>query len=265
MYREIVFRAGETEFRDTVLTMNEFVSIRKKWQQYVPDRWWGDSIDVRFCLINQLRQLQGKRLLDIGCNIGFMLTELAPSNEKHGFDLELNLLQTAKSLNPSAILLAASMFEAFPYHEQSFDVVIMANVMPYFEISCKSLTKEQHKKHVFAEVQRVLKPGGKLFLTTPNGDNFCYRHTRKAHLADVQEALQDFSQVNIYGWNPLPSPIFLLPNSLTRRIPRKYYKYLFIPSPLLARIPYMMELLKSLMTKHSMTRRAKAFYVECVK
>ena len=193
--------------------MNELVRVKKKWMKYAPHQWWGDSIDVRFYLMSQLKELQTKRILDVGCSIGITLTELDSSNEKYGIDIDSEVLQKARRLNSDAHFLLGSFFDGFPYRDKSFDVVIMANVMPYHEICSLSLEKEVQKNTVFNEIYRVLKPGGKLFLTTPNGEYCCYLRTQKIHLAELQHDLTGFKHVEIYGWNPLPSFVFFLPNS----------------------------------------------------
>lgn len=245
--------------------MNEFRRIKKKWQEYAPHQWWGDSIDVRFYLISQLKSLRNQRVLDVGCNAGLMLSELDGSNVQYGFDIDFEVLRIARTVNPQSHLLNASLFDSFPFQDQSFDIVIMANVMPYHEILDEKTNKEEQKAKVLNEVFRVLKPGGTLFLTTLNGKHFCYRHTRKIHLPELVDAFKCFEKVQIYGWNPLPSLVFFLPVFLKSRIPPKYHKYVFVPSPLLARIPYMMSILRYLMPKKGLLRQAKAFYVECEK
>jgi SAM-dependent methyltransferase len=209
--------------------------------------------------------LRQQNVLDVGCNIGLMLTELDASNRKYGFDLNLMVLKRAKELNPAAIVSRSSLFAGLPYQTACFDAVIMANVMPYHEVLDASLDQTEQKTRVFQEVYRILKPGGKLFLTTPNGAHFCYLNSRKIHLAELQRVLGRFRQIKIYGWNPLPPMVFFLPVNWQKRIPPQYHKYVFFPSPLLARVPGMMKLLRYLMLKKSLLKNAKAFYVECEK
>jgi SAM-dependent methyltransferase len=245
--------------------MNDLLRIKQKWMTAAPHQWWGDSIDVRFYLITQLRKLRNQKVLDVGCNIGMMLAEIDPSNRKYGFDINAEVLKRAQKLNPAASFVQSSLFEVFPYHDASFDIVIMANVMPYHEVLSPSLEEEEQKTRVFQEVYRILKPGGKLLLTTPNGEHFCYRRSRKIQFTELQRVLAHFHAINIYGWNPLPSFVFFLPTRWQKRIPLPYHKYLCIPSPILARIPGMMGVLRYLMTKKCLRRTSKAFYVVCKK
>ena len=245
--------------------MNEFVRIKQQWLQHTPRQWWGDDVDVRFYLLARLKHLRNRCILDVGCNAGLVLSELDASNVKYGFDLNDALLPVAQSLNPGAVLAQSSCFEGFPYQDQSFDVVIMANVMPYHEIAHASLPPQAQKAHVLNEVYRVLRPGGKLLLTTPNGEHPCYAHTRRIQVTELQQDLRRFGRVHISGWNPLPCVMGFLPRSWQRRIPPRYHKYLFLPSPLLARLPGIMPLFQWLMRKKFLRNHAKAFYVECEK
>lgn len=245
--------------------MNTFLNIKRRWMQIAPDLWWGDSIDVRFYLISQLRKLRQQRVLDVGCNIGMMLNELDVSNIKHGFDIDRQVLRNAQTLNPTGRFVRCSLFAPWPYAEQSFDVVVMANVMPYHEVCTPLLEEAQQKTHAFGEAYRVLKTGGRLFLTTPNKEHLCYKTSRKSTIFELELALQHFQNIQIGGWNPLPSLVWFLPDPLTLRIPRQYHKYLLFPSPIAARMPGMMPILIYLMRKKSLRRKAKAFYVECQK
>jgi SAM-dependent methyltransferase len=245
--------------------MNELPGIKKRWLSYTPHELWGDSLDVRFYLLARLKKLRKRQILDVGCSIGMVLSKLDTSNIKCGFDMNCQALTLARDRNPTAYFLKSSLFEGFPYQDNSFDAVIMANVMPYHEIVSESLEKAVQKKTVFSEVYRVLKPGGTLFLTTPNGEHLCYRHTQRIHLSELQHDIESFRNVRIYGWNPFPSFIFFLPDTLKRCIPIRYQKYLFMPSSVLAKFPYMMDILQYLMTKKSLLKKAKAFYVECEK
>jgi len=138
--------------------MNDLRRIKQKWMALAPQQWWGDSIDVRFYLITQLRRLHGQTVLDVGCNIGLMLTELDVSNCKYGFDLNAAVLQRAQALNPTAVLLKSSLFAGFPFRTECFEAVIMANVMPYHEVLDTALDKAEQKTRVFQEVYRILKP-----------------------------------------------------------------------------------------------------------
>ena len=247
--------------------MNDLRRIKQKWMALAPQQWWGDSIDVRFYLITQLRRLHGQTVLDVGCSVGMILSEIDSSNRKYGFDIHYGILTKAQKLNPDAHFAACSALDYFPYQPDSFDVVIMSHVIPYYDyrVPFSLLPKHAQIANVFAEIHRILKPKGKLLLTTPNGEHFCYQQAEKIRFAELQHVLARFRQVRIYGWNPLPPFVFFLPHGWQQRIPPQYHRYLFLPSPVLARIPGIMNVLRYVMTKKGLLKTAKAFYVECEK
>lgn len=113
--------------------------------------------------MTQIKKLTHTHILDVGCGRGITLSELDSSNTLYGFDLNMDALLTARSINPTASLLVCSLFARFPYQDESFDAVIMANVIPYYDFPCQHLDKDQQIAHVFTEVRRILRPGGKLF------------------------------------------------------------------------------------------------------
>ena len=144
------------------------------------------------------------------------------SNELHGFDIDEFCVDEAKKLNPSANILQASM-EKLPYEDDSFDVIIMSNVFPYYEIIVEKDKKETFISNTFNEVRRVLKKDGILYLTTPNGNSVHYKN-RKATLNDIQESMKGFI-LDVKGWNNLKP---LLPAFVNKR-------YRFIPAKILCK------------------------------
>jgi ubiquinone/menaquinone biosynthesis C-methylase UbiE len=208
--------------------------------------------------VSELKALRNQRVLDIGCSIGMMLSELDESNEKYGFDINEQAIRRAQELNPDAQLFCHSMFDRFPYSDDMFDSIVVAHVWkPY----------NDQDRIALGEIYRVLKPGGTLYLTMTNKNHVMERHSypKGIFYGELARALQIFKHVMIYGWNPLPSFVFFLPKRLTDKIPTPYWKFLFIPSPLLARIPYIMDLFRWLMTKQWLLKYSKALYAVAIK
>jgi ubiquinone/menaquinone biosynthesis C-methylase UbiE len=97
------------------------------------------------------------RVLDIGCGAGNFLAQI-PISQKIGIDIAPTQLQFAKESTGADVLMADA--GKLPFRAASFDVVFCSEViehMPYASAE-KMLT----------EIHRVLKPQGKLILTTPN-------------------------------------------------------------------------------------------------
>ena len=207
---------------------------------------WGDRLDVRFYLAERLKRLQGKKILEIGCGWGFVLREVPDSNEKYGVDLDARRLATAKELVPGAVLKHASMY-SLPFKNGFFDAVIMANVIPHVDFHAEG-NREKNQRKAFSEAARVLKKGGVLYLTAPNGAWFekigVYGKLERWRL---EKLLQPYFDFEIGGWNPFPS------------YPR------FIPSRVLKKVPLWFELLKTLCGKGLFSRTSKFFYTEAVR
>ncbi len=186
-----------------------------KWKTHHPKGWWGDHLDVRFYLISRLKRLHGKKILDVACNAGVLLSEIPDDNLKFAFDLDSVALRIAKKLNPKAHLKKASMFK-LPYPGKSFDVVVLANVLPGADFEVPKGQRAKLQKRLIAEVTRVLKKNGSLYLSTPN--HAYYRGGLKERYWELEELLEGF-EYNLQGWNPFLRFPFFLPARVLSWIP----------------------------------------------
>jgi SAM-dependent methyltransferase len=122
-----------------------------------------DPIDTPWHVmaIPQLPPLEGLRVLEIGCGRGGFSRYLA----SEGADL------VAADLSPAAVDMASrrlephdsaeavvASIEAIPYQRDSFDLVV----------SLDTIEHVPHPTRAVAELIRVLRPGGRLVLTTNN-------------------------------------------------------------------------------------------------
>ncbi|MBI5035934.1 class I SAM-dependent methyltransferase [Candidatus Micrarchaeota archaeon] len=212
--------------------------IHDKWMKHFPKGWWGDWLDVRFYLAGRLQRLHDKKILDIACNAGMVLSEIPEDNQTYGIDLDAKALKAAKAIAPKAKTKKASMYK-LPYPKASFDAVVCANVLPGADFVFHGNRLKPQKK-LMKEVKRVLKKGGKLYLTTPND---AFYHDGKETLQELEQILDGFDYT-LQGWNPFP------------RFP------FFLPARLLVRIPGWFSLLRFLSEKGFFRRTSKYFYVE---
>ena len=101
-------------------------------------------------------------ILDLGCGTGKLLDRLAtrfPQLRGTGLDLSAEMLTQARLNNrhhPRLIYLQGDA-EALPFVDGQFDAVF--NTLSFIHYS--------NPEQVFAEVSRVLKPGGKFYLVDP--------------------------------------------------------------------------------------------------
>ncbi len=111
-------------------------------------------------LVRQAGIRKGHRVLDLGCGtatLTMMMKKARPDAKIVGLDGDQKILKIAKSKIEKAgldIPLNLGMAFKLPYKSNSFDRVVSSLVIHH-------LTKE-NKIRTFAEVFRVLKPGGEL-------------------------------------------------------------------------------------------------------
>lgn len=94
---------------------------------------------------------RGLRLLDCGCGTGHNLSLLTPHGRAYGFDLTLSGLLLARH---NAGQLARADITRIPFQSASIDLLTSFDVLQYVDDGA-----------AFAEMARVLRPGGKAIIT----------------------------------------------------------------------------------------------------
>lgn len=101
---------------------------------------------------------KGKKILDVACNDGYISEILKTNNnDVYGFDIVPNNILTAKKrgIKMKHFNIGSSKF---PYADGQFDVVVLGDIIEHI-FDTDFLLHECH---------RVLRPHGKLIVTTPN-------------------------------------------------------------------------------------------------
>ena len=114
----------------------------------------------------------GSRLLEIGCGAGNLLLQAAvPGSYPVALDLSMQALTFVRSrleeaqstpTAPSGFTCTQAIGESLPFREDSFDCVLLSEVIEHLEAPQISIR----------EAMRVLCPGGRLLITTPNYRSF---------------------------------------------------------------------------------------------
>lgn len=104
-----------------------------------------------------LEEEKGKRILDYGCNTGFLLKMInknCPSNELCGADINPYALRYARKKYPnfSFFKINDSFFE-----KEKFDVVIVSHVLEHVH----------ERDNFLSNLNKILKKGGKLIVLVP--------------------------------------------------------------------------------------------------
>jgi ubiquinone/menaquinone biosynthesis C-methylase UbiE len=142
----------------------------------------------------------GGRVLDVACGSGFGLEMLASFGARPvGVDYAASALREIKQRLPTARLVCADAAR-LPLGSASIDLVVSFETIEHVPDACA----------LVRELRRVLKPGGRLVLSTPNrafgpierhtANRF---HVREFTAAELREMLLDcFKHVELYGQRP---------------------------------------------------------------
>lgn len=110
--------------------------------------------------------LSGKRILDIGCSRGQLLERFRRYDgaELVAIELDPEMLELARARGIEALVHQINVFEdgqiaaRLPYEDTSLDVVLAAEIIEHIVDT----------QGFLAEIYRVLRPGGVVFVSTPN-------------------------------------------------------------------------------------------------
>ncbi len=105
------------------------------------------------------------RALDVGCNHGSVealfqvqFPDQQSTTQIEGVDISADAIEHAKRLNLPNCNFQSYDGVTLPFPDNSFDAVMMIEVIEHVV----------DKERLFREIHRVLKPAGKLLVTTPN-------------------------------------------------------------------------------------------------
>ncbi len=111
---------------------------------------------------------QAASLLDVGCNTGELLVfcrRLYPEIELAGIDINHESIEMAKKKLPDVEIRQGFGYE-LPFASNRFDCVTCIEVIEH--------VPQEHRPALVAEMQRVLRPGGRLILRCPHAGIFAW-------------------------------------------------------------------------------------------
>lgn len=147
--------------------------------------WFVGRRRIFFDLLD--RALAGKkdqRVLEIGCGAGGMLGPLSRYGTVQGMDIDLEYLGYCRSRGFTRLLCGSG--HDLPFPDATFDVIALFDTIEHIPDEAKAL----------AEVRRVLRPGGTVFVSVPayewlwsNNDDIAH-HQRRYTRTRLRRALQ---------------------------------------------------------------------------
>ncbi len=133
--------------------------------------WHGGKLTMIDQLIRPHLSI-GSRLLEVGCGAGNLLLQATvPGSYPLALDLSMQALTFVRSRlreatfgaeAPSGFACTQAVGEALPFADGIFDCVLLSEVVEHLEAPQISIR----------EAVRVLRPGGRLLITTPNYRSF---------------------------------------------------------------------------------------------
>jgi len=137
---------------------------------FLVEHWYLGSRTRRYMMVRRFREVlehaaleRGQRVLDLGCGWAYgthWAREFGCSTA--GIDLGLDQLRWARArLDPPGTLgLTGANAAALPFRSGTFDRAVSVEMMEH--------VFRPDRPRVLAEIARVLRPGGRLALSTPN-------------------------------------------------------------------------------------------------
>jgi 2-polyprenyl-3-methyl-5-hydroxy-6-metoxy-1,4-benzoquinol methylase len=107
----------------------------------------------------------GRRVLDVGCSSGYLARPLAErGNTIVGIELDPDAAREAEAFCERVLVGDVEAME-LPLDERSFDVVLLGDVIEHL----------RDPRAALARLRPLLRPGGRLVLSTPNVANWALR------------------------------------------------------------------------------------------
>lgn len=154
----------EREFHDQLAANNDLASIPPR----PPD-------ELEEALFDQVGDLSGARVLDLGCGQGDLTIELAKrAREVTALDLSPGMVRAAEArlkrfvTPPTAVSFLVAPAHAIPVPDSSFDVVVGKWIIHHVDLD-----------QLAPELVRVLNPGGRAVFIENSGDNPVLRFFRE--------------------------------------------------------------------------------------
>jgi len=189
--------------------------VQERWNKMTAAHWWvvGNHNISKMIISKYIKlfSLKGKEFIDIGCAGGVMSGYLSGYGRVFGIDTSMEGLNMCRDNN---IAVAGADASAMPFKDNFFSAAVLLDVAEHIE----------NDKKLFEEINRILKPGGILFITVPA--NMClwgphdvvYGHKRRYTKKAIVELgfKSNFRIEKITYMHPFVLPIMFILRYLSR-------------------------------------------------
>jgi SAM-dependent methyltransferase len=198
--------------------VNEGIGSQQYYERYYSSRDWRFYKSI---LVDVLRFSEPGPILDVGAGTGFIVEGfLRWGIDCRGIEGSKEAVDIARSRFPETNLLQHFLSDPFPFPDQTFQTVIMNQVIEHLEPAVA--------ENSVAESYRVLRPGGILYVTSPSRFNTYERNADPTHLnlCSPGELRTLLSEKGFLKVIPMNAPLNLLgENWVGREIMHYLFKY----------------------------------------
>jgi SAM-dependent methyltransferase len=129
----------------------------KFWRGHTLISCWG--MERTGVILTELarQRIDSPNILDLGCGTGWLSNILSNYGAVTGIELSVEAIEAAKERFPQVNFVSGDFFAVD--FDDKFDFVIASEVLEHFE----------DQESLIDKIATVLKPGGMLVITTPNG------------------------------------------------------------------------------------------------
>lgn len=172
------------------------MNAKEKTKNHFDDtaREYNDSSDGKFVkgmydvLVSEIQKSENGRILDVGCGNGNLFTLLPDGKyELYGVDFSQNMIDEAKKNCKTSATFSLADAENLPFDDDTFDIIVCNASFHHYT----------HPNTVLREMNRVLKPNGKLLIGDP------YVPSLVRPLINVLTKFSEKGDYHFYGFNEM--------------------------------------------------------------
>lgn len=175
--------------------IHDNINTEKYWDEFHGSDKSAEGLDWLKNSIIANHIVDGSRVLELGCGVGWLLSRIATQNshcELVGVEFTESAIKRLSEDRRIKVIKADLTKDFSVGQEESFDYVICSEVLEHLENPTKLVEK----------ISKFLAKGGVAIITTPYGDHIpSPEHIWEFSVEDVEKMMEgNFSQYYVYLW-----------------------------------------------------------------